>query len=202
MRCEPVRLAISAQLDGEPTPLPSEVVEHHLGECTDCREWADDAAVMHRNVRLRAAIDEPDRTDAILAALPRDARARFESIPVLRVFTVVIAAVQIGVAAPMLFATDMMGGHLERHIAISAIAMAVGLIVVAVRPERARTMLPILTVLVVGLVWSCLGDLMAGRPVPGSLLMHGADVAGLVAVWCLVRLDADGEPVRRHLVLR
>ena len=43
-----------------------------------------------------------------------------------------------------------MDGHLERHIGISALAMAVGLLVVAWRPERARAMLPILGVLVVG----------------------------------------------------
>jgi len=147
------------------------------------------------------AAAELDHTEAILAALPtRDGRA--DRILALRVLTLVVAAIQMGAAIPMLFMTDMMGGHLERHVAVSAIAMAVGLVIVAARPARARSMLPILTVLVVGLAWSCFGDLWAGRPVPGSVLMHVADLAGLAAAWCLARTEADEEPASRHLVLR
>jgi predicted anti-sigma-YlaC factor YlaD len=202
MRCESVRLAVSASLDAEPAPVPADIVERHLAECGPCRAWADDAQALHRSVRLTAAIDEPDRTAAILAALPtRTVPAGADRATVLRVFTLVVAALQMIAAIPMFFATDMMGGHLERHIAVSAVAMAVGLIVAAARPERARTMLPILSVLVVGLAVSCLGDILAGRPVPGSILMHGADFAGLAAVWMLMRLDPEVSS-RGRLVLR
>ena len=79
--------------------------------------------------------------------------------------------------------------------------MAVGLFVVAWRPERARAMLPILGVLVAGLLWGCFGDIWAGRPVPGNLLAHGADVAGFAAVWLLARTDGETERERRQRAL-
>src|SRR4029079_10788475 len=88
-------------------------------------------------------------------------------------------------------------GHLERHIGVFALAMAVGLLVVAWHPERARAMLPILGGLVAGLIWSCFGDIWAGRPVPGNLVAHGADIAGLAAVWLLARTDGHAGRVRR-----
>jgi hypothetical protein len=59
-------------------------------------------------------------------------------------------------------------------------------------------MLPVLAVLVAGLAWSCFGDIWAGRPVPGNPLAHGADVAGLLAVWLLARGGVTTERTRRH----
>jgi hypothetical protein len=62
-------------------------------------------------------------------------------------------------------------------------------------------MLPILGVLVAGLIWSCFGDIWAGRPVPGNLVAHGADIAGLAAVWLLARTDGQAGRVRRQRAL-
>jgi len=162
---------------------------------------------MHRALRVQPAESEPDRTEAILAALPRRRVRGDDRVQTLRIVTLAIALVQLGAAVPLLFPSDTMpgmsgmDGHLERHLGISALAMAVGLLVVAWRPERARAMLPILGVLVVGLAWACLGDIWAGRPVPGNLLAHAADVAGFVVVWILSRTDAASERARRRAAI-
>ena len=198
---------MSATLDGEMPSLPSDVVDHHLRGCDDCRRWSEAVGALHRGLRVRPAEPEPDHTDAILAALPRRRPLVDDRLQSLRIVTFAIALVQLIAALPLLFPSHTMpgmrgmDGHLERHLGISALAMAVGLLVVAWRPERARAMLPIFGVLVVGLVWACFGDIWAGRPVPGNLLAHGADVAGLVAVWFLARIEGGSERARRRAMI-
>ena len=207
MLCSDVRISMSAALDGEMPSLPPDVVDHHLQGCGDCRRWAEAVTGLHRSLRVQPASPEPDHTDAILAALPRRRTLADDRVRSLRIITLAIALVQLVASIPLLFPSDTMpgmpgmDGHLERHLGISALAMAVGLLVVAWRPDRARAMLPVLGVLVVGLAWACLGDIWAGRPVPGNLLAHGADVAGLVAVWLLARTDGESERIRRRAVV-
>jgi predicted anti-sigma-YlaC factor YlaD len=205
MLCNDVRTSLSAALDGEIPPLPPDVLDHHFEGCADCRAWSRQVSDLHRTLRVQSAGPEPDRTDEILAALPTRRAGRLvtdERTRGLRIATLVIAIVQLGASLPLIFGGSMdghsMDGHLERHIGISAFAMAVGLLVVAWRPERARAMLPILGVLVLGLIWSCFGDIWAGRPVPGNVLAHGADLAGFAAVWLLARSSGDDTRSRRH----
>jgi len=209
MLCRDVRASLSAGLDGELPALPADVVDHHLAACAGCRGWADEVASLHRTLRVQPAAAEPDHTDAILAALPRRRPIVDDRVRALRLVTLVIATVQFFASLPLLFASNEMvmgghvmdDGHLERHIGIFALAMAVGLFVVAWRPERARAMLPVLGVLVAGLVWGCFGDIWAGRPVPGNLLAHGADLAGFAAVWLLARTEGETERERRQRAL-
>jgi predicted anti-sigma-YlaC factor YlaD len=207
MLCEDVRVSMSAALDGEMPSLPPDVVDHHLRGCGDCRRWSEAVTGLHRTLRVQPAEAEPDHTDAILAALPRRRPLADDRVQSLRIVTLAVALVQLAASIPLLFPSDTMpgmpgmDGHLERHLGISALAMAVGLLVVAWRPDRARAMLPILAVLVVGLAWACLGDILDGRPVPGNLLAHGADVAGLVVVWILARTDGESERARRRAAI-
>jgi predicted anti-sigma-YlaC factor YlaD len=207
MLCTDVRASLSAGLDGETPALPPDVVDHHLRSCAECRTWGEEVAALHRSLRVGPAAPEPDRTEAILAALPRRRPVVDERVTGLRVIVLVIAIVQFAAAIPLLLASNtamaghvMEDGHLARHIGVFAMAMSVGLLVVAWRPERARAMLPILGVLVAGLVWSCYDDVWAGRPVPGDLVAHGADVAGFAAAWLLARTTPDPERPRRHRV--
>jgi len=209
MLCRDVRASLSAGLDGELPALPADVVDHHLAACAGCRRWADEVASLHRTLRVQPAAAEPDHTDAILAALPRRRPIVDDRVRALRLVTLVIATVQFFASLPLLFASNEMvmgghvmdDGHLERHIGIFALAMAAGLFLVAWRPERARAMLPVLGVLVAGLVWGCFGDIWAGRPVPGNLLAHGADLAGFAAVWLLARTEGETERERRQRAL-
>jgi predicted anti-sigma-YlaC factor YlaD len=208
MLCPDVRASLSAGLDGETPALPPDVVDHHVRTCADCRTWGEQVASLHRTLRVQPAVAEPDRTSEILAALDRRRPVADDRVRMLRVLTLVIAVVQLAASIPLLFASDtamaghlMDDGHLERHIGVFALAMAVGLFVVAWRPERARAMLPILGVLVAGLIWSCFGDIWNGRPVPGNPVAHAADVAGLAVVWLLARSDGTTERARRHRAL-
>jgi predicted anti-sigma-YlaC factor YlaD len=208
MLCTDVRASLSAGLDGEVPALPPDVVDHHLRTCAGCRTWGEQVSALHRSLRVQPAGPEPDRTEEILAALGRRRPVVDDRVAVLRLITLIVAIVQFVAAVPLLLASDtemsghvMADGHLERHIGVFALAMAVGLLVVAWRPERAGAMLPILGVLVAGLLWSCLGDIWNGRPIPGNLVVHAAELAGLAAVWLLARTTGDTARERRHRAL-
>ncbi len=204
MSCFEVRASVSARLDGEDLTVPEQVVTDHLAVCTKCRLWAADVTELHRGLRVQSAPVEPDRTEAIIAALPIRRPVHDERVRLLRLMTCAIAMVQLVASVPLLFGNGYeMHGHLARHVGAFSVALAVGLLTVAWRPERARGTLPILAVLVVGLVWSCLGDLFAGHPLPGSAIAHGADVAGLGTVWFLSRSwhePADSSRGRRPVL--
>jgi len=201
--CTEIRESVSSLLDGEAPPLPAAVVDRHLELCDDCRAWADAARLFHREVRVRRAPEEPDRTAAILGGLGRRRTRRDERVRVLQVITLLTAAVQVGTSLPLLLAGQGLDGDLERHVGVFAVAMAAGLVLAGLRPGRARAMVPVLAVLVAGLAWTCLGDLIAGRAVPEGALAHVADLAGLAVVWLLARAtDGFTEAPRRVVVTR
>ena len=204
MDCSQIRFALSATLDGEDPGLPNVVVDHHLDACAGCRTWSAEVADFHRTLRVGPAAIEVDRTEAIFAALPRrGAVGRDDRVRTLQWVTVILAVVQFAGAMPLLLGHgDEMHGHFARHIGVFTAAMAIGLLVVARRPDRARAILPMLAVLVAGLVWSCLDDLISGRPVPGSAIAHGLDVAALGLVWLLAHTNGAGETRDRQPVLR
>ena len=180
--------------------LPAAVVVAHISSCHGCRSWSTEATGLHRSVRVQAAPVEPDRTAAILAALPVPAAPFRDHVRSLRAVTLTIAMVQAVASIPLLLGHgDMMHMHYARHIGVFSAALAIGMLVVAWQPERARGLLPVLAVVVVGLAWSCFDDLLAGRSVPGSALAHAANVAGLAAVWMLAHIapdDAESAPRR------
>lgn len=186
MDCSEIRLSISANLDGEDPSLPPAVVAAHVSGCPGCRSWSVEASGLHRSVRVQAAPVEPDRTEAILAALPVRTVRVHDHVRSLRIVTLIIAMVQAVAAVPLLLGHgDMMHMHYARHIGVFSAALAIGLVVAAWQPARARGLLPVLAVVVVGLAWSCFEDLLAGRSVPGSSIAHAANVAGLATVWML-----------------
>ena len=70
MRCEQIREALSARLDGEAAEPEDAVLDAHLDTCASCAAWSQDLTVLHRMVRVREAEAVPDLTAAILAAAP------------------------------------------------------------------------------------------------------------------------------------
>ncbi|WP_328954172.1 zf-HC2 domain-containing protein [Kitasatospora purpeofusca] len=43
MRCEQLRTALSARLDGEPAGVPDRRLDKHLARCAVCRDWLERA---------------------------------------------------------------------------------------------------------------------------------------------------------------
>lgn len=77
------------------------------------------------------------------------------------------------------------GSHAARHLGAFTLAYGVLLVVVAARPARARTALPVAGVLAAALLVTAVADLAAGRaPLVGEA-MHIPEVVSVVVVWLL-----------------
>jgi hypothetical protein len=103
VRCGQVRVALSADIDGEGDTLRGTALAH-LEDCPDCRRWRDAAHKVTRAARLGAVLPAPDLAARVVAGVIEDARQR----RVRRYWAVVMAAVsavgvvQVAVTVPLL----------------------------------------------------------------------------------------------------
>ena len=200
MDCDRCRAAISAALDGEELGVGDGALRSHVASCAGCRDFAAGAERLHRVARVAPAEPVPDLSDSILRAIGDepvssavDERTRF-----LRISLAVIAVIQLGMAIPALVLGDDAGlpTHVARHLGSFSLALGVGLLVVAWRPDRAAGVLPVIAAVVVCLIGSSIIDIVSGRAAPGAEVSHAPELVGLVAVWLLAR--APGETARHH----
>jgi predicted anti-sigma-YlaC factor YlaD len=183
--CEPWRDAISARLDGEDPGLDPALLDAHLTRCPGCRAFAADADGARRGQRVGVAPDVPDLSRRVRKAVAVADRAGRWSIA--RALLTVVAVQIVAFSLPALVLGDEQGtgSHAARHLGAFTAAYGVGLLVVAVRPARARAMLPVAAVLAGALVITALVDLLDGRvPLVGEA-QHLPEVLSVVLVWLL-----------------
>lgn len=120
-----------------------------------------------------------------------------------------MVAVQVIVfSVPMWAASDHSGraAHDSRHRGAFTIAYAVALLVVVVRPARARAMLPVVAVLAGALVITAAVDLANGSIPLAGAARHLPDLLSVGLIWTLARppRDPDGGAAKPtgHRVLR
>jgi len=206
MECNAYREAISARIDGEDGGLDPEAVDIHLAACPACRSWAQTATAVTRLARVGPAELVPDLTAQIMAALPQSAqrRARIEVRPqtaspviVARLGLLMVATAQLFVAIPALLGNDSGASvHVAHEQGSWALALAVGLLVVAVRPGRAAAMLPVVAALSIGLALTMAVDTSAGRTQAAGEAPHCLAFLGLGLLWLLTREIYNGPTMR------
>ena len=91
--------------------------------------------------------------------------------------------------------------HVARHLGSFALALGVGLLFVAWKPERAAGLLPVVAAVVICLVGSSVLDIVQGRAAPGAEVSHATELVGLVAVWLLARTHGPVTPRDHRPVL-
>lgn len=193
--CERWREAVSAAADGEETGLDPGLVEAHLARCASCRSFA---TVVDRSRRLSFAAVTPmpdlsPRVARLAAVAYRAARWRM-----LRLLLAAVAVQIVVISIPALLVVDQPSPalHSTRHLGAFTLAYAVGLLVVAVVPARARTMLPVAAVLAATLVISAVFDLFAGRISLSGEMAHLPEVLSVMLVWLMTvpapRLGGSG----------
>ena len=202
MTCDRWREAISARLDGEDGGVESADLDAHLARCPSCRSYAAGAERARAGQRLAVAPEVRDLSGRVRTAVASADRAvRW---PLVRALLVVVAVVIITLSLRALVLGDAhdTGSHAARHLGAFAVAYAVGLLVVAARPARARTMLPVAAVLSASLVITAVVDLVDGRiPLAGET-RHLPELASVVLVWLLAvpsgrrRAPAHRPPLR------
>jgi predicted anti-sigma-YlaC factor YlaD len=201
MTCHHVREAVSALLDGEDSLLDAGVIESHLASCTECRAFAAQARSLHRSLRMSAAPPVPDLTGSILNAIGAEPRptAPHGGELALRLALVVLAIAQIVVGIPALLGSDSgIPVHDARHLGSFGLALAVGFLFAAWRPERIGALLPVVAALVACLLGTSLLDIVAGRTAVVSEVGHVTEIAGLVVCWLLARPVALGRSRFAH----
>ena len=209
--CEDIRTALSARLDGEAPGLPDDLVDAHLDGCAGCQAWQDGARRVIRTVRATAARRAaPDLTESIMQAVDADPqvvaqRARLRAAAeahgrrqVLRVAVAAAALVQLALALPTLFGAFTGAGgvglHASREMASFDVAVAVGFLLAAYRPQRALAYVPVALVLAGCLAGTSLIDLARGITVPGHEVGHLVAMAQAGLIWALGRIDRAHPP--------
>jgi predicted anti-sigma-YlaC factor YlaD len=183
--CTRWREAISARLDGEDPGVDPALVDAHVARCAGCRAFADAASDAHRSQRVGTAPDVPDLSRRVRKAVAVADRASRSS--VVRALLVVVAVQIIGFSLPALIFGDEheTATHGARHLGAFTAAYGVGLLVVAIRPARARTMLPVAVVLAGALLITAVVDMANGDvPLVGEA-RHLPELLSVVLVWLL-----------------
>ena len=199
MDCSTCRDCLSARLDGEATEHELQQLTAHLDGCRTCRRHERRLLAFTRATRLRPAEPVPDLSAAILARVPvRDGTAlRRPGRAVAQYALVVVALTQLVLALPELLpvASASAPVHLEHHLGAWDVAMAIGLLVAAWQPERARGLLPMALALGGTLLVMSIADVLGGNTLALNEAPHILELAGVSLLWLLSH--AAG-PQRRH----
>jgi predicted anti-sigma-YlaC factor YlaD len=185
VECTRWREAVSARLDGEDPGIDPALVDAHLARCPGCRAFASAAADARRAQRIGIAPQVPDLSRRVRKAVAVADRASRWS--VVRALLVVVALQIIGFSLPALIFGDEheTATHAARHLGAFTAAYGVGLLVVAIRPARARTMLPVAAVLAGALLITAVVDMLNGDvPLVGEV-QHLPELLSVVLVWLL-----------------
>ena len=190
MRCDQSRDLLSARMDGEATADELAVLDRHLASCGACATFATSLGAVDRVTRLVPAEPVPDLTGAVMAANPP--RPRDPQREAARRGLVVVALAQMAVALPsLLVGSPGEAVHTTRELGSWSAALAVGLLVAAWQPGRARGMLPLGLVLVGGLSLGALVDVLAGTTAGAGEAVHLLEVTGIALLWLLARRDEE-----------
>jgi len=171
MDCAACRDVVSAQLDGEASPVEVAAADLHLATCADCLDYRESVTRLHRAVRVVAAEPVPDLTAAILAANPPATERAGADVGLWRLGLALVAVAQLVAAV-----AHLGGDHIVRDQASWEAALAAGYAWASWRPTRAAGLLPVAAVLTVLLL------------VNGGLALAGGGTHHLLAPLGLVFL--------------
>lgn len=225
MSCDAHRELISADLDGEATESERAELAAHLATCEVCTAFAADAAALHRASRIAPAAAIPDLTDAILErasvgppttrpsadapAVPSGRRARRRArrsqhdgrgrvaVLAFQYGLLVVALLMVVLAVPELLAPSSDAVHTSRHLGGWDVAFAIGLVLAALQPWRARGLLPMAAALAGVMVVTAVIDIAHGSTPGMAEGTHLLEVFGLVFLWLLSRSIPTDERTRR-----
>jgi predicted anti-sigma-YlaC factor YlaD len=195
--CSTWRDAISAEADGEDPGIEPRLVTAHLDRCADCRAFAASIEGSRRRLLMAPAPSMPDLSRRIskLNAIADRASAW----GVVRVLLVVVAVEVIVLSLPaLLLGEGEANAHEARHLGAFTVAYGVALLVVAFRPARARTILPVAAVLAGALLITAVVDLVNGNVPLLEEATHLPELISVVLVWLLaaapLRRDRHTQP--------
>jgi predicted anti-sigma-YlaC factor YlaD len=173
-------------VDGEDPGAPEAVVDRHLAGCAACRAWSARLTAGSGALRLTPVEPVPDLTAPILAAAA--ARRRAATPGPARVALLLVGLAQVVLALPSLLGdADGASVHMAREHGAWELALAIGLVVAAVRPARTTGLVPVLAVLTTALVVSTGVDVASGHTTAMAESGHLLPLMGLAMLVLLRR---------------
>jgi predicted anti-sigma-YlaC factor YlaD len=204
MDCASWRELVSARLDGETSLFDNAALDEHLAGCPGCTFFSAQATRLHRLARLRPAEPVPDLTSAILRQAVTPAPKRWTARAGARLALAWMAVVQLTFAIPALLlgADSGASAHVARHVGAFDGAIAVGLLVAALQPRRARALLPLAIALASFVILGAALDVTSGAASLVSESQHLVDVLGVAALWVVAGTPwfGNGTSLGRDLV--
>jgi predicted anti-sigma-YlaC factor YlaD len=184
MDCPTWREALSAMIDGEPPGVDTSLVEAHLRRCPGCRDFQATSL----SLRRPAAASATESADIASAVVKAHIHAeRYASWSFTRVLLMVFAVQIMVFAFPALVLGDEANtaAHEARHLGAFTAAYGIALLVVALRPSRARAVLPVSGFVAGALVITSIVDLSRGHiPLLGEWV-HLPEIFSVLLVWLL-----------------
>lgn len=185
MSCARWQEAVSARIDGEDPGIEPRLLEAHLSSCSECRRFEALLRGGVGGVSLQPAPTMPDLSRPMAKLNAAADRAASWSIVRIMLAVVALDVVCFAVRDLMIASDGDAGVHATRHLGAFSIAYGVGLLVVVVRPARARTMLPVAAVLAGALLVTAVIDLVSGRvPLLGEAT-HLPELISVLLIWML-----------------
>jgi predicted anti-sigma-YlaC factor YlaD len=191
MSCDDHMAALSARSDGEDPGMDDAQLDAHVATCDRCAAFEAHLDATRGRARVAAAPVAPDLSRSVVRANARADRSASHSIA--RWLLALVAVQVIVFSVPDLLAVDTDAGpaHAARHLGAFSVAYAAGLLLVVVRPARARIMLNVALVLGAALVLTAIVDVAQGRvPLIGEAT-HLPELFSIWFLWLLARPVGD-----------
>jgi predicted anti-sigma-YlaC factor YlaD len=179
------RDALSAMADGEPAGIDERLVAAHIARCPGCQSFKQMIDSAPPVGRVTDTTEMPDLSKTVSKLTAAADRAAHWSI--LRVVLAVVAVQVIVFALPALVLGEAQqtATHAARHLGAFEVAYGVALMVVVVRPARARSILPVALVLAGAQLITAVVDLATGRiPLAGES-GHLPQIISVFLIWLL-----------------
>lgn len=206
MSCVNVRATLSAMLDGESVDAAG--VAEHVRGCPACAQWRHQAEAVSTGLRARYE-ETPDLVEPVLAAVAEENRlgvaqqsaVRAGRRRLLRWAVGIAAVVQLALAIPALLTaagvSTVDAVHTSREMASFDIAVAVGFLLAAIRPERARAFVPVAVVLSICLGMTSLMDISTGLTGLADEAGHMVALLQAGLLWALGKVSDTSSPATR-----
>jgi predicted anti-sigma-YlaC factor YlaD len=198
--CLTCREALSARMDGEDEPVPTEQTDRHLTSCADCRAWQARVEHQSRMLRIRQAPPVPDLSAAILdmAAPPQETRGWWA-----RIALIAVATAQLALAMSQLIGVHLTvgasthgDGHLFNESTAWNFALGAALLWAAFRSRVTSGLIPVIAGFVLVLAPYSVHDMVTGAVGTSRVAEHGLLVVALALLIVINR--RYGDPAPRH----
>lgn len=193
--CDEWRDAVAARVEGRASTVDDRLLDAHLDHCVSCRSMLDDAECS-LDVEGAAPSDDVGPLMVTVSDMPdlsqritklNAAADRAASWSTVRILLAVVAAevVLLSVRALVLGEETDASTHAARHVGAFSLAYGVMLVLVVVRPARARTALPVATVVAGALAITAAVDLVQGRIPLVDEALHIPEIVSVFLIWLI-----------------